>query len=287
MVQTKMTESKSIILNLTTTSGRLDLCSATLWSLLNQSLSPDRINLWISAEPYMADEGIQILPDSINKLMNYNNMIEIHYVENTGPYRKIIPALRSCLDEDILVYADDDVVYSYHWLEGLINCYLENKRKYVVSSRVREMKKNFFGRYQSYSLFPLVFEKKVFYKDFIITGVGGCVLEKKHILQKYIELDSFKIVAPKTDDLWVSKIIELSGSKVITCPKALGCIMEIQHDIHALNRVNTFFSGQNIISKILGPFKRRILGYCGVSLSNNDVMIKAIICYFKSKSKLK
>ena len=50
-----MTESKSIILNLTTTCGRLDLCSATLWSLVNQSLVPDQINLWISKEPYMAD----------------------------------------------------------------------------------------------------------------------------------------------------------------------------------------------------------------------------------------
>ncbi|HHT0060108.1 TPA: glycosyltransferase [Raoultella planticola] len=276
-----MTESKSIILNLTTTSGRLDLCSATLWSLVNQSLLPGRINLWISAEPYMADEGIQILPDSINRLIKYNDIIKVHYVENTGPYRKIIPALRSCLDEDILVYADDDVVYSHHWLEYLISFYLENNREYVVSSRLREMKKNFFGLYQSYSLFPLVFEKKVFYTDFIITGVGGCVLERKHISQKYIDLNSFKKIAPKTDDLWISKIIELSGSGVIACPKALDCIMEIQHDIHALNRMNTFFSSQNIISKMIGAFKRRLLGYCGVSLSNNDVMIKKINSFFK------
>ncbi|HFE8951921.1 TPA: glycosyltransferase family 2 protein, partial [Klebsiella pneumoniae] len=107
-----MTESKSIILNLTTTCGRLDLCSATLWSLVNQSLVPDQINLWISKEPYMADEGIKTLPNSIIKLIECNDRIKVHYTENTGPYRKIIPALRNCTDEDILVYADDDVIYS-------------------------------------------------------------------------------------------------------------------------------------------------------------------------------
>ena len=70
-----MTESKSIILNLTTTCGRLDLCSATLWSLVNQSLVPDQINLWISKEPYMADEGIKTLPNSIIKLIECNDRI--------------------------------------------------------------------------------------------------------------------------------------------------------------------------------------------------------------------
>lgn len=276
-----MTESKAIILNLTTTCGRLDLCSATLWSLVNQSLVPDQINLWISKEAYMADEGIQTLPNSIIKLIEHNNLIKVHYVENTGPYRKMIPALRNCSDNDILVYADDDVIYSNLWLKYLIDCYLENKSEYVVSGRLREMKKNFFGGYQSYTRFSLVSESEVFRKDFIITGVGGCVLGKKHIAQKYINLDSFKTIAPKTDDLWISKIIKLSGSRVITCPRALDCIMEIQHDIHALNRVNTFFSNQNIIAKVSGVFKRGVLGYFGMPLSNNDVMIKKINYFFK------
>ena len=276
-----MTESKSIILNLTTTCGRLDLCSATLWSLVNQSLVPDQINLWISKEPYMADEGIKTLPNSIIKLIECNDRIKVHYTENTGPYRKIIPALRNCTDEDILVYADDDVIYSNLWLKYLIDCYLENKSAYVVSGRLREMKKNILGGYQSYTRFPLVSKKPLFHKDFIITGVGGCVLGKKHIDKKYIDLELFKTIAPKTDDLWISKIIELSGTTVITCPSALSCIMEIQHDIHALNRVNTFFNKQNIFSKVTGIFKRGVFGYFGMPWSNNDLMIKKINCFFK------
>ena len=57
--------------------------------------------------------------------------------------------------------------------------------------------------------------------------------------------------------------------------------MEIQHDIHALNRVNTFFNKQNIFSKVTGIFKRGVFGYFGMPLSNNDLMIKKINCFFK------
>lgn len=281
-----MTDKKNVVLNLTTTSGRLDLCSATLWSLVNQSLPAQTINLWVSTESYMADKGICSFPESINNLIKYNDLIKIKYVENTGPYRKIIPALREYSDDDILVYADDDVIYSHRWLETLITSYLENDGKYVVSSRVREMKKNLFDHYQSYSLFPLTYEKKVFDRDFIITGVGGCVLAKKHIAQKYIDMEVYKKVAPKTDDLWISKIIELSGSKVLTCPNALDCVMEIQHDINALNRVNTFLTNDSTISRLMAYVKKRTLGYLGVRLSSNDDMIRNINYYFKHEERV-
>jgi hypothetical protein len=51
-----------ISVNLTTMHSRLDLCAATVWSIINQSVQPDKINLWISNEPYLSDHGICEIP---------------------------------------------------------------------------------------------------------------------------------------------------------------------------------------------------------------------------------
>lgn len=275
-----MNQSKQVVLNLTTTNGRLELCSATLWSLVNQTLLPREINVWISRNAYLSDEGIDHMPDSILKIMSICPFVHIKYVENTGPYRKIIPALRCFADDDILVYADDDVIYSKQWLKLLVECYLSCNCEYVVSSRVRKMTKNFLGKYQSYNRFPILYNEIICERDFIITGIGGCVLQKKHINPEYIYIEDYKLIAPKTDDLWISKLIEMSGSKVFTCPQALSCIMEINHEIHALNQTNTIRPRGHVIRRVCQLTKMKVLGYLGFKLSNNDHMIEKIRLYF-------
>lgn len=130
-----------LIVNLTTTSERLTLCSATVWSLIHQNRVPDKIILWVSRDAYLADKGIQTLPVWISEINDIIHILEVKFVSNTGPYRKIIPALRSALDSDLLVYADDDVIYGQLWLQYLENEFKRNDCNYVVASRVRVVKK--------------------------------------------------------------------------------------------------------------------------------------------------
>lgn len=44
---------------------------------------PDRINLWISHEAYMADQGIKCIPEWVNELNKINDIVSVHFVENT------------------------------------------------------------------------------------------------------------------------------------------------------------------------------------------------------------
>jgi GT2 family glycosyltransferase len=41
------------------------------------------------------------------------------------------------VESDIIVYADDDVIYGRYWLEKLITKFKKYDGKYVVASRVR------------------------------------------------------------------------------------------------------------------------------------------------------
>lgn len=270
-----------LTVNLTTIDSRLELCSATVWSLMHQSKVPDKIVLWISDKPYLADKGIVVAPDWISQFNRIKNIIIVKYTENTGPYRKIIPALRLSSVEDILVYADDDVIYGKDWLRLLYNKFVAFDRNHVVASRIRYRKKNIFGTYQSYNRCQIVYDDRLLTSDFIITGVGGCILSRKNINDGYISSDEFLSIAEKTDDLWVSKIVELSSTSVSTCPEALGQVHEIQHGIDSLCSANTYNRDVSGISKIFSRVYVFILGYLGYSLTNNDVVLKKLDNYFK------
>ncbi|MCS5931212.1 glycosyltransferase [Klebsiella pneumoniae subsp. pneumoniae] len=118
----------------------------------------------------------------LKKLTNVfeRDLVKIKYVKNTGPYRKILPAIKNAELDDVLVYADDDVVYDYKWLSSLISSFEKNERKYVVASRVRKITYNVWKRMKSYETFPIVTTKMVLPHGFIITGVGG-LFSPKHI----------------------------------------------------------------------------------------------------------
>ncbi|MFJ2975000.1 glycosyltransferase [Kluyvera sp. NPDC087067] len=275
-----------ISVNLTTTYSRLELCAATVWSFYNQLILPDVINLWISKEKYLADEGITVIPEWVAELNTIKNIIKINFTTNTGPYRKVIPVLRAAKDEDIIVYADDDVIYGRAWLAGLLKTYHANGGNLVVASRIRLKKKNIFGKYKSYNLYPLQNSNTILEKDFIITGIGGCVLSKKHISESLLVLDDYMNVAPKTDDIWISKLIELSGTSVYAYADAIPTVNEIEHSNNALNISNTVrFVHNNIMVRLAGKILAAVTGYFGCCLSNNDKMIRNVDNFFKNHRK--
>jgi len=280
-----------LIVNITTTSKRLQLCSATVLSLTQQSLLPEKIIVWISKEPYLSDEGILEVPQwikNINELLKINDnsfhdLIEFRYTENTGPYRKIVPILReinSSSLNDTIVYADDDVIYGIDWLKKMVKLFNDNQGLYVVAPRVRVIKKNIFNVNKSYNLFPISTRSEIIGTDFIITGVGGCVLSRKHIDTNFLLLNDFLDIAPTTDDIWISKIIELSGSKVLTCPSALIDVQEISHCNDALNLINTLQNNRKKYFNILLKILVRVKSYFGVSLSTNDANLKKVNIFF-------
>ncbi|PLL53504.1 glycosyl transferase family 2 [Klebsiella michiganensis] len=270
-------------INITTTHSRLDLCSATIWSLMHQSVLPDTINLWVSQEPYMADQGIRDIPNWYYELNNINDILRIHFVKNIGPYRKIIPALRIATDDDILTYADDDVIYGREWYESLLLSFNEHKAKYIVASRVRLKKINVFGRLQSYNMFNVCNRDITLDNRYIVTGVGGCMLTKAHIRDDLIFLDDFISVVPRTDDIWLSKIFEISGASVYCCASSLKYIQEITHSNNALNQSNNVIPGGGFLRKVLSKIRNKIFGYLGFSLSNNDKAIRNTDAFFEKR----
>lgn len=274
---------KMISVNLTTTNSRVDICSATVWSILNQELMPDKINVWVSKDAYLFDNGIQEIPLWVHAFNKIHNIVNFIFVENIGPYRKILPALMESKFDDTLVYCDDDVVYGKKWLKHLIEQYNKHNGEYAIAARVRCKRKNFFGVYKSYNLYPIVNKYCLLNKDYIITGVGGCVINKTFVEKKFLEDKTYLTIAAMTDDLWLSKIFELNNIKISVCTPALTEVHEITNIGEALSNNNTLIDKNNLVKKALKRIIQVSMGYFGFSLSNNDVCMKKIERYFSGE----
>ena len=82
---------------------------------MKQTRLPDKICLYLSEEPYLLDDGFKdkkITNSELLKYINDNSIIDIKWVKNIGPYRKLLPLLKDKWDEDcIIITIDDDTIY--------------------------------------------------------------------------------------------------------------------------------------------------------------------------------
>ena len=101
-----------IIVSLTSYRERFKDLPLTLYSLLNQSLKPDRIILWLDNEY----EDLTNLPYEITQFIK--NGLEIRFVKDIGPYTKVIYAFKEYRNA-VIVSADDDIYYTKNWLKKL------------------------------------------------------------------------------------------------------------------------------------------------------------------------
>jgi hypothetical protein len=119
-------------ISLTSIYQNQEILLKTLYSLIKQTIIPTKIYLFLSESPYLLDCGFQNKEITYNELREFvilhSNMIEVRWVENTGPYRKLLPLLEEKWDENcIIITVDDDTVYTEYLLEEMIKDYMEKQ----------------------------------------------------------------------------------------------------------------------------------------------------------------
>jgi len=196
-----------LIVSLTSYPGRMYDLKYTLYSLLNQSLKPDRIILWLAKEQYPNLEE-DIAPSILNLK---TTGLEIMWCEDIGSYKKMIPALK-LFPDDIIVTADDDIYYPEDWLELLYNAY-SKEPNYIHAHRAHIVKVvgNKFAPYNSW-------EQKTYRENascYFFPTSGGGVLYPPHMLHDNVfREDEFMSLAPKADDVWFWAMSVLNGTKI-------------------------------------------------------------------------
>lgn len=193
---------KPLVVSLTSYPARFPTLPLTLKCLLTQSVTPDRLILWLAHDDKNA---------LTQEILDFQSRgLEIQFCDNLRSYKKIIPTLQ-CTFDVFVVTADDDQYYWPTWLEELVNAYQGNNRE-VLSHRMHRIRldrKGFpipYNDWEAESLCndtsPLNFP----------TGCGGVFYPPGVFLSEVVKVDIFKALCPYADDVWLYWMARLNGS---------------------------------------------------------------------------
>ena len=182
-----------IILSLTTYPARINIVEKTIKSILRQSLKPDEIILWLAPEQFPKREAE--LPKTLLNLQKKG--LTICWYKDIRSYKKLIPTLLK-YPNDIIITADDDVIYKRDCIKNLYETYIENPNCVIAHKYAYH-----FG---TENLCP--------------AGYGGVLYPPNCLYKDIVNENLFMKLAYDNDDVWFGMMAILAGTKVIKCKKA-------------------------------------------------------------------
>ena len=226
--------SNRLVVSLTSFPPRFNKLHLTLKGLLNQSVSPDKIVLWIATQDY------DLLPEAVISLERNHEFFEIKTCRDLRSYKKLIPALIDFPDS-FIVTADDDLYYPKKWLEFLIKNV--NDTKNVIAHRVHRPKfkdsefmpystwlKN--ARHQGGMLFP--------------TGIGGVCYPPNIFSSEVFNEDKFMSICASADDVWFFWMTRLNGYSAKWSGYNISTVNWLGTDAHGLAKENIELSQNDV-----------------------------------------
>ncbi|MBB3229559.1 glycosyltransferase [Halomonas stenophila] len=243
-------ETGRVIVSCTTTAQRLGMLFYAVESIKKQRVLPSRIQVNISREPYLGDTGIKEVSDWLN-----HELVDVKWVDNIGPFRKLLPAINGCSDNDLVVTMDDDILYHPEWLGNLLKS-ASTHYDCIVCARARYMKQSLLGGWQNYSHWHLA-SKATRALSMLPTGGAGAVYRRSLLDLDFLNDPRFLEISPTTDDLWFRMASLRKGVPVHVDPEIdAKNIYLIHHD--GLGKVN--FPGRK--GSFLNKIYQRTVGYC-------------------------
>lgn len=268
----------SIIVSLTSTSVRLPVLKYTLISILDQSLKCYKIVLCLSKEKYLIDEGIKALPTWLSSLVD-SKEIEIKWVENTGPYRKLLPVYQVCSDDDWIITCDDDVIYGPDWLSSIVKT-ADIHPDAIICGRARKPVRALGGGVQSYINWPLApLGAEGF--DLLPIGISGVLYRKSLLDDGIMSSQDYKKLAPKQDDLWFNLARSVAGTKVVVSTEADKHVFPIDAPgaLSATNCSAKLAGWDNLVPALSERLVLKIKAYLGFPVGDNDIVLRKLEKY--------
>ncbi len=194
-----------IIVSLTTYGRRVHSVYMTIESLMEQTMKPNRMILWLDD----SFEGKR-LPESINKLRKRG--LEVAYCKDLRSYKKLVPALCE-YPEDAIITVDDDVIYEVNMLENLIIPYLQNPHS-IYCNRAHKMIPDGKGKLLPYNDWEWCCKEQGFSDLLFPTGVGGTLYPPHSLDEEVKNEEVFTRICPAADDVWFKAMSLKKGTPV-------------------------------------------------------------------------
>ena len=196
---------RKIIVSLTSYPRRINVVPYTIASILNQTVKPDKVILWLGNDRFPNDK----LPQIFDKLRACG--VSIEFREDIGPHTKYFYAMKE-YPEDIVITFDDDQVYDNYIIEKLYDSYTKHPN---CVSAMRMVKITFKpdGNIAGYNDFCFDSNSPIGYETHGCLPEGICgILYPPHCMpNETFNIQAIKKLCPKGDDLWL-KVMELMNN---------------------------------------------------------------------------
>lgn len=191
---------KNVIISLTSYDRRVSKCAPyTVFSMIVQTMRPERIVLWIDNEKW----NYQNLPFALRRMKQWG-MFEIQFCKDIRSFTKLIPALK-CYSDKVIVTVDDDLYYSSKMLEELYNRYTNNPNK-ICALKFRIPTFDIEGNLCTYSKWKEYHEvshRSLFDENLLFPlGFGGVLYPPDSFDEAIFNESVFMDLCPLADDIW-------------------------------------------------------------------------------------
>lgn len=121
-----------VVVCMTSWVKRISFVKKVVESIMDNTIQPDRLYLNLSRTEF---DGIE-LPKDLVEYFNSDERLIINWVdgENTKSMKKVFPTLEYLDDDDIIITADDDILFPIDLIESRIKDFNNFGRKYSITS---------------------------------------------------------------------------------------------------------------------------------------------------------
>ncbi len=193
-----------IIVSLTTIPDRIDKVYITIRNILDQTVKPEKIILWLRR----SQEGK--LPQSLKKLIG--EVFEVRFFDFCCSHKKLVHSLEK-YPSHIIVTCDDDFIYSKDWLELLYKAHKESP-KAIVANRLRMIQYDNQGNLEPYKKWVYNHIDDTNKKRLLIIGASGVLYPPNSLDSRVFNESLIKKLAPKADDIWFTAMALLNGTEI-------------------------------------------------------------------------
>ncbi len=191
-----------VVISLTTIESRLGSVDLVIRSLLDQTVKPRKIVLWVN------DSLKDRIPSTLSKLQN--PIFEIKFTPLFSSHKKLIHTI--ALNPRVpIITCDDDLMYRKTWLLKLYDQSLKYPNT-IIANQVRTIKKDPNGAFLPYYQWPVNSGEQGGPRETLAIGAEGVLYPPHSLDNRYNDEALFMKLAPKADDLWFKSMSLLKGT---------------------------------------------------------------------------
>ena len=239
-----------IIVSLTTYGKRLYDVATTIESIMQGSLKPNRIVLWLGDE-------MRAIRLPITLLNQQKRGLEINYCKDIRSYKKLIPTLKK-YPEATIITIDDDVLYHYDLVEKMVN---EHQRypNHIIANRIHKIKLNNKGKPLKYMDWKFNDNPTDDSPLNFWTGVGGVLYPPQSLHPEVLNESVFMDICKYADDIWFYAMARKAGTKARKCythnDRGEDYLINLGVQDVGLFNINTGIHGKNDV-QLLAVFEK-------------------------------